>query len=234
MAARNNPDREKETMPARPILRSGSQRIADMHHRFPAIVIGALIVAPLSGQSIVTFHIDQPPMFVVDAGPDQPFTGVPELGGSPTATGGGGAFAYAWAPPEFLDDPTAANPRVIQLAATTVFTVTVRDLSTACEKTDTVTVLVEPDTGLGGDVYGDIRYGPNPAGSALWVEGPRPMVGFELRSLSGAVVSRGSFPASTRVVLDLSSVVEGMYVMTVSLADGGSIIRKLCKTTSDH
>ena len=58
------------------------------------------------------------------------------IGGSPTASGGGGIpYTYAWSPAVGLSSTTVANPRVIGLTSDTTYTVTVLDVN-GCKATD--------------------------------------------------------------------------------------------------
>ena len=82
----------------------------------------------------------------VDAGSDVTVAvgGTAVLGGSPTASGGTGGYAYAWSPVTGLNDVTAANPVLTGLAeGTFMLTLAVID-SAGMTATDTVTVTVLP------------------------------------------------------------------------------------------
>ncbi len=58
------------------------------------------------------------------------------LGGSPTASMGSGSYSYNWIPStSYSPSSTNANPTIIA-SASTLFTVTVTDLTTGCIKTD--------------------------------------------------------------------------------------------------
>ena len=66
------------------------------------------------------------------------------LGGSPTATGGGGSYTYAWFPPAGLNDASLANP-VFSAASTTIYLVTVTDNGgTSAMDSITVNVMAAP------------------------------------------------------------------------------------------
>jgi len=64
------------------------------------------------------------------------------IGGSPTASGGsGGPYSYSWSPSAGLNNTTIANPTANPVT-TTIYTVTVTDISTSCTATSSVTVTV--------------------------------------------------------------------------------------------
>lgn len=82
---------------------------------------------------------------IVDAGPDQTFTGCGLdsviLGGNPTGSGGGGNYSYLWSPSGLLNSATAANPVVDSIGNSVVYTVTVMD-NNGCTGSDNVQVTV--------------------------------------------------------------------------------------------
>lgn len=63
------------------------------------------------------------------------------LGGTPTATGGNGAYTYSWSPATGLSCTNCANP-VANGAATTTYTLTVSDAGNVCQGQSQVTVTV--------------------------------------------------------------------------------------------
>ena len=65
-----------------------------------------------------------------------------KIGGSPTASGGGGSFTYLWSPATGLSDKTIANPYA-KPSSTTTYIVTVTDAK-GCKNYDTVIVKVNP------------------------------------------------------------------------------------------
>ncbi len=67
------------------------------------------------------------------------------IGGSPTATGGTGAYTYTWTPATGLSSATVANPVVKGITQSTIYTVVVRD-ALGCTATALVTVQVVPST----------------------------------------------------------------------------------------
>jgi hypothetical protein len=90
------------------------------------------------------------------------------IGGSPTASGGSGSFAYQWSPTTGLDDPSAANPQVIA-RETTTYTVTVTDLVSGCQAVSTATIVVDPVVSSALSLDGDGDYITAPAG--VWFNG---------------------------------------------------------------
>ncbi len=89
-----------------------------------------------NAQNEVLFNVDQPPQFMVDAGSDITFPAQTSVGGSPTATGGGGWYGYQWSPAVYLSDPSSPNPTLQGLTEQTVFTVEVWDAMNNCIKVD--------------------------------------------------------------------------------------------------
>lgn len=90
------------------------------------------------------------------------------LGGSPTASGGTGAYTYTWQP-EGLGIPAVSNP-IVAPGKTTIYTVVVAD-SLGCTDEDTVEISIAPlpkaDAGPGLKVCGGNRdtLGGNPTAS---------------------------------------------------------------------
>ena len=87
---------------------------------------------------------------VAQAGPDKILptcspTGI-QIGGSPTASSGGGApYTYSWSPATGLSSTTIANPTVVGLAADTTYKVVVTDVN-GCTASDQVLVQVSHNT----------------------------------------------------------------------------------------
>src|ERR1700741_3817462 len=83
--------------------------------------------------------------FSVDAGPYRKICpgDTTTLGGSPTASGGGGNYQYTWRPGKSLYDSTVSKPTASP-NNTTTYTVFVKNLSTGETQKDTVTVYVYP------------------------------------------------------------------------------------------
>ena len=71
------------------------------------------------------------------------------IGGSPTASGGSGAYNYSWSPSTGLSSTTVSNPRAFPTVQTT-YTVTVTDLLSASTATDNVIVYI---TSQSGQIY---------------------------------------------------------------------------------
>lgn len=84
----------------------------------------------------------------VDAGPNQeiPNGWTTQLNGS--IEGGSGQFDVLWEPAHLLEDPTEIMPQTVAMTQTTVFTLTVTDLTSGCFHEDDVTVNV-----TGGALY---------------------------------------------------------------------------------
>jgi hypothetical protein len=82
------------------------------------------------------------------AGPDQLIcTGdVATLGGSPSATGGYGAYLYSWTPTGNLNNPQAANPSATPAQSTT-YVLNLSD-SLGCTAVDTVEIIVDTCIGI--------------------------------------------------------------------------------------
>lgn len=99
-------------------------------------------------QTYVQHGLNQPPALGADAGPDQLVcpNDPANLGGSPTASNGYGAYTYLWSPATGLSSPTVSNP-VATLAASETYELLVID-SLGCQKVDTVVVTVDTCTGL--------------------------------------------------------------------------------------
>ena len=203
--------------------------------RKPIITLLSLLALAVAShaQTVAVFTVSQPPQFMVDAGEDQIYIGAPlTLGGLPTATGGGGTHSYAWQPAALLNSPTVPNPTLSGLTATTVFTVTSTDLASGCIKSSDVEVVYDILAGIAEFNASWGRIYPNPAATEAWVEAKEVIASITLRSLTGQEVLRTAYPASATALLDLGTVPDGMYLLTVSLASGQLINHKLCKASS--
>jgi len=58
------------------------------------------------------------------------------------ASGGTGVFAYHWSPEALLVDPDVQNPQTVILTTTTVFSLTITNISTLCQNNDEMTVTI--------------------------------------------------------------------------------------------
>jgi len=89
---------------------------------------------------VVTVHTSP----IVDAGPNQIVCGSGSvvIGGSPTGSGAGPAYTYAWSPSAGLNNPNIANPTANPSTITT-YTVTVT--SNGCSSADNVVVAIYPN-----------------------------------------------------------------------------------------
>jgi hypothetical protein len=205
-----------------------------MNRSLVTLAASVFMVAPVLSQTVALFTVDQLPLFVLNGGEDQVFTGnTLHLGGQPTASGGGGEFVYAWEPADLLDDPNAPNPQLEDLDADTLFTVTVTDLLTGCVKVDEVWITVDISTGLVGGVFHGLQVFPNPASTIIRVEGQEEIGTITLRSLAGQEVLHVTFPGSKNAIVDIATLSDGMYLLTITTASGHTITHKLCKASSD-
>jgi hypothetical protein len=179
-------------------------------------------------QTIVTFSVDQPPKFEVDAGDDLAYT--PGLTLQANATGGTNDYSYLWAPAQYLDDATSPTPEVQGILGTTLFTVQVTDLGLGCTLVDDVQV----DFSTGMPEVGDqaLSVFPNPTDGLVRIQGPVAVQRVQLRSPSGALVMEYRGMAVRELAMDVSSLPAGVYFMTIDLEDGRSHTSKLCSTSA--
>jgi hypothetical protein len=196
--------------------------------RYFTLFLFAAITSALQAQTIITFTVDQPPKFEVDAGDDVAYT--PGLTLQAAANGGTNNFSYLWAPPQYLDDPTSETPEVVGILGTTLFTVQVTDLGLGCTLVDDVQVdfnIGMPEVGLGA-----LAVFPNPTDGLVRIQGPVAVQRVQLRSPSGALVMEHQGMAMREVAVDVSSLPAGVYFMTIDLVDGRSHTSKLCSTSA--
>jgi len=59
-----------------------------------------------------------------------------------SAPGGTGTFSYHWSPEELLVDPDVQNPQTVILTSTTVFSLSVTNITTLCQNNDEMTVTI--------------------------------------------------------------------------------------------
>ena len=87
---------------------------------------------------------------IANAGPDKSMpsctpTGL-QIGGNPTASGGGGSpYTYSWSPSTGLSSTTASNPTVVGLTVDTTYTVTVTDVN-GCSASDKMVMTITNNT----------------------------------------------------------------------------------------
>jgi hypothetical protein len=100
----------------------------------------------MSGQTLLTFTVSQPPPLQADAGKDtivkqnHPI----QIGGSPAANGGTSTYTYLWTPATGLNNATIANPTAT-LHDSTTFNLKVTD-SRGCTSYDDITIRVDTNT----------------------------------------------------------------------------------------
>ena len=58
------------------------------------------------------------------------------------ASGGSGVYAFSWQPATLLIDPTADHPETVKLVDNVTFILTVTDLMTGCQNTDSVKIIM--------------------------------------------------------------------------------------------
>lgn len=130
-----------------------------------ALMMFASITGLAQAQVYVSANVTQPSLLVADAGND-PAAICPgdtvEIGGTPSANGGGGSYNYAWAPSGNLTSGSTANPMAFP-STTTSYVLTVTD-DNNCTALDTIVVEVtvcvgieDPNAGYAVSVF------PNPA-----------------------------------------------------------------------
>ncbi len=204
-----------------------NKRLLDM--RYFTLLIAAAITIPLQAQTIITFAVDQPPKFEVDAGDDLAYT--PGLTLQAGASGGTNNYSYLWAPPQYLDDPALENPVVQGIMGPTLFTVQVTDLGLGCTLVDDVHV--DFTTGMPEVGNEALAVFPNPTDGLVRIQGPVAVQRVQLRSPSGALVLEHQGMTMRETAVDVSSLPAGVYFMTIDLVDGRSHTSKLC-TTSAH
>ena len=100
-----------------------------------------------SNNASVTIRVNQNPR--ADAGQDQTVVACPSacvnLGGTPTAIGGGGGYLYAWASSVGLNNTGLSNPTACNLSQSITYRLTVTDVN-GCTATDQVLVTVNQST----------------------------------------------------------------------------------------
>jgi hypothetical protein len=84
-----------------------------------------------------------------------------EIGGAPTASGGGSSnYTYSWTPTTGLDDPTSANP-IASPTMNTTYTVTVSSGDISCTSNASVDVSIGTEQTLSVTVNGSLTLCPN-------------------------------------------------------------------------
>lgn len=191
-------------------------------------LLGALTSA--NAQTTLVFQIDQPlEPLLINAGVDQVFDGVNQvvLGGNPTASGASGGYSYAWSPEQYLDDPSAANPQLVSLDASTVFTVTVSAEGALCEKTAEVFV----DYAVGIADQHDVAFHafPNPFTNTVLFDAEREIIDVVVHDLSGSIALHQKHVQLLGGLIDVSALQAGMYFFTFMFLNGDQTTLRLCK-----
>ena len=100
-----------------------------------------------SNNASISIRVNQNP--VANAGADKSLVACPEacvtIGGSPTASGGGGGYLYAWAPSAGLNNTGLPNPSACNLSQSVTYSLTLTDAN-GCTATDQVLVSVSQST----------------------------------------------------------------------------------------
>ncbi len=100
-----------------------------------------------SNTASVSIRVNQNP--VANAGTDKVLVTCPDacvvIGGTPTATGGGGGYLYAWAPSQGLNNSGLANPSACNLSQDVTYNLTVTDAN-GCTAIDQILVDVQQST----------------------------------------------------------------------------------------
>jgi len=86
--------------------------------------------------------ITQNSLPVANAGVDQTIAYGTTTSISATASGGSGTFTYSWTPSSLVVSPNAQSTNTLAITAITQFIVTVHDVNTSCNNTDTMIVLL--------------------------------------------------------------------------------------------
>lgn len=201
-------------------------------HRFHfliSIFFGGCVAA--NAQSTLIFQIDQPlEPLVISTGDDQQFDGINTivLGGNPTASGVFGNYTYLWSPAQYLDDPTASNPTVVNLDGPTTFTLTVFGEGALCEKT--AQVFVDYTLGLSPTYAAALQVFPNPFTKAVRFDSEIQLTQIFVHDLAGNAVLQANQNELHAGVIDAAALEAGFYFFTFVYPNGNHTTLKLCKT----
>jgi Secretion system C-terminal sorting domain len=129
-----------------------------------------LPTALLQGQVYINYAVNQPVTLEAHAGVDELICPgqTATLGATPAATGGYGAYTYAWTPAATLNNASAANPVATPIVATT-YILSLMD-SLGCTDDDTIVIALDTCVGLQGQqAIGAFDVIPNPNGGQFVV-----------------------------------------------------------------
>jgi hypothetical protein len=185
-------------------------------------------------QVFLNYSVNQPPALAAQAGADQIICpGDPAtLGGSPTATGGYGAYSYVWFPNSTLNNAAAANP-VASPSQSTTYALTLTD-SLGCTALDTITITVDTCVGIGNAqaIHAfDVHPNPNDGKFTVEAELGATMEAVTLRVVDAAgrevFAKTISQPGATiREQLSLNALSQGTYFIRLE-ANGNQVSRRM-------
>jgi len=186
------------------------------------------------GQNNFYFEVQQPvSIFEINAGSDQVYNEDNDviLGGNPTALGGYGNYTFLWDHPQYLDNPNIANPTVINLTQTTIFTLTVWDSGGACMKQDQVLVDFLSTTHEHSNQKKIIHLYPNPFSDHINIRTSSIINSLSVYNIAGQLIMQKTINIGDEIRIELSSLQIGVYFLLIELIDGSFTTKKLCKTS---
>lgn len=182
------------------------------------------------GQVTATFSVDMPENpLEVDAGPNQIYDGESTviLGGDPTAMGGNGEYTYEWVPSEYLDNPTLANPTMINLDGPMTFTLTVHDPGALCEKQ--AEVFVDYTLSSTKSPKPDVGVFPNPFNEMVRLSSDRAITELMVTDMTGKTLLVERNLQVTKYQIETTEFISGLYFFVIRFSDGSTSVQKLCK-----
>lgn len=169
---------------------------------------------------------------ISDAGTDQTISNGANTTLNGSGSGGSGSYSYAWTPSALVTNPSSASTGTVNLSSSTVFTLTVTDLSTGCSSSSQVTINISggpldvnlsasaPSVCGGNSVtLGALGTGGSGSYSYSWTSNP---AGFSSSAQNPTVIPTGTTTYIVSVwdgfntVVD--SVVVGVYAPPVATA----------------